>query len=398
MKYCIIITDGASGHPLTEYKNRTSLEAACTPYLDLLACEGELGISNNVPLGMEPSSAIACMSLLGYDPKVFYKGRASIEAVSLNVPMEENCSIFRCNFVNIQDGIMRSYNSGEIQSNEASILIKALNEKLGSDVVEFYPGVNYRHILKIKDGGASLNATTTAPHDISDKSIIGHLPCGPGSQILNELMEASKDILRDHYINKNRVVNGEIPASQIWLFWGAPPLKKWPSMQEKYGLNGAISSAVPLLNGLGTMMGMDILSIDGVTDTDTNDYSKQIAESIKALDKYDLVVVHVEAPDEMGHIGDAKRKIGSIEDIDKYMVSAIYEYAKDKDMRVLIMPDHPTPIELKTHTSEPVPYLLWGTGIKRGLNARFAEKQAKKSGNCLENGYNMMKKLTEATS
>jgi len=395
MKYIILIIDGASGHPLSQYQNQTSLQIARTPNLDSMAEEGEVGLTRNVPPDMEPSSAVACLSLLGYNPQEYYTGRASIEAFSLGVPTSPGSSLFRCNLVNIQNGIMQSYNGGDIQSAQASVLIDALNRALGSKTVQFFPGINYRHILRLDDEGVSLKAITTAPHDISDKEIATHLPKGMGSEELIRLMEASTAIFRDHQVNLERVARGELPISQVWLFWGAPSLDKWPSMQQKYGLKGALSSAVSLLNGIGMLMGMDILSIAGVTDTDTNDYARQMSESLLALDKHDLVVVHVEAPDEMGHIGSFERKVKAIEDIDKDMVSAIKEYAQNHQVRVLILPDHPTPVALKTHTNEAVPYLMWGERIKGGLARRFTEAEADKSGIYLENGYNMMKKFTE---
>jgi len=393
MKYCILITDGAADYGLDEFNGQTALQAANTPYFDRMASEGEVGLTFNVPQGMEPSSAIACMSVMGYDPKEYYKGRASIEALSLGVPMEKGSSLFRCNFVNIQDGVMQSYNAGDIKSKEAAELIQALNEKLGSQQITFYPGLNYRHILKIKDGGLSLKAQTTAPHDISDKSILGYTPSGDNKDLLNFLMDASKEVLKNHPVNKARIKRGELPATQIWLFWGAPPLESCPSMQEKYGIKGAMSSAVSLLFGLGMMTGMDILHIDGVTDIDTNDYAAQIKGSLKSLDNHDMVVIHVEAPDEMGHIGQAKRKVQAISDIDKYMAKAIIDYAKSYDIRVLVLSDHPTPISLKTHTDEPVPYILWGKGIKASGAKRYTEDEATKSGIYEKNGYNMIKKL-----
>ncbi|MCL2475368.1 MAG: cofactor-independent phosphoglycerate mutase, partial [Chloroflexi bacterium] len=283
MKYCILITDGAADYALDEFNGQTALQAAYTPYFDRMASEGEVGLTLNVPSGMEPSSAIACMSVIGYNPQEYYKGRASIEALSLGVSMEQGSSLFRCNFVNVKDGVMHSYNAGDIQSEEAAELIKALNDKLGSQQITFYPGVNYRHILKIKDGGLSLKAQTTAPHDISDKPILGYTPSGRNKDLLNFLMDASKEVLKNHPVNKARIKRGELPATQIWLFWGAPPLEKYPSMQEKYGLKGAMSSAVSLLFGLGIMTGMNILHIDGVTDIDTNDYYAQIKGSLSAL-------------------------------------------------------------------------------------------------------------------
>lgn len=392
MKYCVLITDGASGWPLKEKGGKTCLELANTPNLDALAREGMLGMAKTVPSGMEPSSACACLSVLGYDPRKYYKGRASIEAVSMGVSVAEDEAVFRCNLVTTKEGRMESYCGGQIGSAEASGIIDTLNEKLGSESITFYKGVGYRHLLKIKGGLKSLGAECTPPHDISGKSISNYLPRGEGSEILNKLMQASEKILKKHPVNIERIKRGELPVTSIWFFWGSGQIPEVPSFEASNGVKGALTSGVDLLKGLGKMMQMDILEIEGVTDSSDNNYKAQAEGAIDALKSHDFVAVHVEAPDEMGHMGDADAKIKAIEDIDREMVSLFMNYEKD-DIRLLVMPDHPTPIETRTHTDEAVPFMLWGKGITPNGAKRFTEAEASKTGFYLDNGFDIMKRL-----
>ena len=322
MKYCVLIIDGAAGWPIKERGNKTTLELARTPNLDALAREGTLGLTNNVPPGMEPSSAVACMSLLGYDPQIYYKGRAAIEAISMGVPVGRGEVVFRCNLVATKGGRMWSYCSGHIESAEARQLIDALNEKLGSEEVCFYPGVGYRHLLKLKGHTDTTAAICTPPHDIPDKAVAEYLPKGRGSRFLHQLMEDSQEVLKHHPVNYHRAARGQIPATSVWLFWGSGPIPKTPSFKEAYGLKAAITSGVDLLRGLGMMTGMTILDIKGVTDNMKNNFAGQAEGALAALDRHDLVVVHVEAPDEAGHAGNASEKIEAIERTDAEVVSA----------------------------------------------------------------------------
>lgn len=386
--------DGASGLPLPHRGGKTCLELAETPNLDALAKEGLVGLTRTVPVGMEPSSACACMSVLGYDPKVYYKGRAGIEAVSMGIPINEGEVVFRCNLVAVRHGRMWSYSSGYISTEEARELISALQENLGSDSVHFYPGVSYRHICKIKGHEETLQAVCTPPHDIPDRPIAEFLPKGPGSDLLRDLMSRSESVLWNHPVNLKRKVRGEIPATMIWLFWGSGQVPDMPSFKELYGLNAAMTSGVDLLRGLARMMGMDVLDIPGVTDNQDNDYKTQMTEALKALRKYDLVVVHVEAPDEAAHDGSIENKVEAIQRIDKEMVTKLRAWRRDK-LRLLIMPDHATPIEVRTHTDDLVPFLLWGDGFKATGAARLTETEAKNSGVSVEEGHAIMSKLTK---
>jgi 2,3-bisphosphoglycerate-independent phosphoglycerate mutase len=357
-----------------------------------MAIEGILGLVRTVPPGMEPSSACACMSVLGYDPEVYYRGRAAIEARSMGMEIGGGEVVFRCNLVNIEDGRMQDYSAGHITTNEAQALISALNESLGSDDVRFFPGVGYRHILKLKGHEDNLQAACTPPHDIPGRSVADFLPHGPGSEFLRDLMERSEPVLKDHPVNIERKSRGQIPATGVWLFWGSGRVPDMPAFKQVYGLDAAMTSGVDLLRGLAQMAGMSTLDIKGVTDGPDNDYAAQAVGALEALGRHGMVVIHIEAPDEAAHAGSIDDKIGAIQRIDSEVVSRLRSWRED-DLRVLIMPDHPTPIEVRTHTADPVPFLLWGDSVKANGAKRFTEAEAKGTGVFLEEGYKIMGRL-----
>src|SRR4030042_6348495 len=390
MKYIVLIIDGAAGLPIPERGGKTSLELARTPNLDAMAAQGTLGIARTVPPGMEASSACACMSVMGYDPVIYYKGRASIEAKSLGIGISGGEVVFRCNLVNVSDGKMRDYSAGHIGTAEAGELIKTLNEKLGSDKVKFYPGLSYRHILKLKGHEESLKAKSQPPHKLPGKPVKDYLPQGPGSDILRDLMARSETLLRSHKINVERRQRGEMPVSTIWLFWGSGQVPEMPAFKKSYGLNAAMTSGGDFLKGLAKMAGMEILNIKGVTDGPDHDNVAQAVGALEALKKHDLVVVHIEAPDEAGHGGFIDEKIKAIEKIDEEEVGRLRNY--HADLRVLIRPDHPTPITVRTHTADPVPFLIWGKGVNSSWSARFTEAEARGTGVFIGEGYNIMGK------
>ncbi len=392
MKYLVLIIDGAAGLPLPERGGRTCLELARTPNLDEMASEGFAGLVRTVPPGMEPSSACACMSVLGYDPTVYYRGRASIEALSLGIDIDNREVVFRCNLVNIEDGKMRDYSAGHIPSDEAKEIIATLNEELGSDDVIFYPGVSYRHILKLRGREDTLQAICTPPHDIPGKPVAGFLPEGEGSDFLRDLMARSEDVLSGHEINVARRDRSDMPVTSIWLFWGSGELPAMPSFKEVYGLDAALTSGVDLLKGLAKMANMEVLDIRGVTDGPDNDNAAQIKGALKALEKCDLAVVHIEAPDEAAHGGLIDEKTEVIRKIDEEVVGRLRAWRGD-DLRVLVMPDHPTPIQLRTHSADPVPFLIWGEGIEANGAKRFTEAEAGRTGVFIEEGYNIMGRL-----
>jgi 2,3-bisphosphoglycerate-independent phosphoglycerate mutase len=392
MKYIVVIIDGAAGLPLPDRNNKTCLELAATPHLDAMAREGRLGLARTVPSGMEPSSACACMSVMGYDPGIYYKGRAGIEARSMGIDIGDNEVVFRCNLVTVRDGRMYDYSAGHIGTEEAQEIIVVLNKELGNDRMRFYPGVSYRHILKLRGYTETLGAVCTPPHDIPDRDIDEFLPKGPGSGPLLDLMKRSQDILREHEINEKRRLRGDMPVSMVWLFWGSGAAPEMPDFQSTYGLKAAMTSGVDLLKGLAMMSGMEVLDIPGVTDGINNDNKAQVNGALKALEKRDLVVIHIEAPDEAAHGGLADSKIKAIQDIDAEVIGRLRSWSREK-LRVLVMPDHPTPISLRTHSPEPVPFLCWGTGTDHNGGKRFTEAEAAGTGLFVDPGYKIMGEL-----
>jgi 2,3-bisphosphoglycerate-independent phosphoglycerate mutase len=384
--------DGSAGEPIAERGGKTSLELAYTPNLNAMASSGLVGLAHNVPPGLDPDSAVACMSIFGYDPKVYYTGRSPIEAKSLGIDFGPGDVLFRCNPVTIQNGTMVSSSAGSISTEEGHQLMASLNEKLGTDKIHFFPGVSYRNILKLKEAEDTALAFCTPPHDIPGKPIAGFLPSGKGSDLLLELMKRSEAVFQDHPVNKKRIARGQLPATGIWLFWGSGRMPVLPPFNELYGLRAAVTTGVDLLRGLGQIANMSILQIPGVTDGPDNNYAAQAVGGLEALKDYDIVIIHIEAPDEAGHAGLVEEKIKAIEKIDSEVVSRIRSWRQDK-LRVLAMSDHPTPVKKRTHTSDPVPLLLWGDGFKTNGAKRFTEAEAKTTGLTVDQGYKIMNTL-----
>ena len=388
-KALVLIIDGAAGWPVDELGGLTALEAARTPNLDRLAREGIVGMSRTVPEGMEPSSAVACMSVLGFDPVRYYAGRGPIEALALGVQLEPGEVALRCNLVTVLDGCMRSYTVGHIPSAESHMLIASLQEALGTSRTTFHPGVGFRHIVTVKQGGVLLETRCTPPHDIPDQPIADYLPQGPGAEFLLDLMERSRDVLGDHPVNRSRVARGEPPATQIWLFWPGMQPRSMPSFVSVYGRRPALSTAVDLLRGLARQISADVLDLPRVTDTNDNDFAGQMAGSLAALQEYDMVIVHVESPDEAGHAGDVAGKVEAIEKVDELMVPQLFSL--HFPVRVLVQPDHPTPLRLRTHVADPVPFIMWAPGrwAPNGVSA-YTEAQAASAGLQVDPGYKLM--------
>jgi 2,3-bisphosphoglycerate-independent phosphoglycerate mutase len=394
MKYCVLIVDGAAGWPLPGHGGKTCLELASTPNIDSMAEAGVVGLVRTVPKEMEPSSACACMSVLGYDPRVYYRGRSAIEAHGMGVPINERETVFRCNLVGVRNGTMWSYSCGHISTSEGQDLVATLNEKLGSDNVHFYPGVGYRHLCKIVGREDTLLARCTPPHDIPDKTIAEFLPRGPGSEVLRELMARSELVLRDHPVNAERRARGDIPAAMIWLFWGSGKIPVMPAFKEVYGLDAAVISGVDIVRGLARMTGLAVLDVPGVTGDMNNDYVSQAIGTLGALDEYDMVVTHIEATDEAAHAGLVKDKTEAIQQVDEQILGRLRSWDGDA-LRVLILPDHATPIETRSHVADPVPFVLWGPGFRPGGAKRFTEAEAKNTGVFVEEGYDIMRRLLE---
>jgi 2,3-bisphosphoglycerate-independent phosphoglycerate mutase len=394
VKYVIVILDGAAGWPLAELGGATTLQAARTPNLDALATRGLVGLARTVPEGTEASSAAACTSILGYDPVADRVGRGAIEAASMGISLAPAEVAMRLNLVTILDDIMVSYSAGHIPSDESRTIIADLARELGDDVFRFYPGVNYRHILVVKGHRELLDLAYTPPHDISGCSIVGKTPSGAGADLLADLMSRARAVLAASPVNATRGEAGQPVVTDVWPFWpGSAPGGLVPFRRLR-GLSAALTSGVDLLGGLAELTGIDRLAIPGVTDGADNDYAGQAEGGLAALQDHDLVVIHVETPDEEGHAGDIDGKIAGIEAIDREVVGRAMRHPGP--LRILCMPDHPTPIALKTHTGEPVPFVLCGDGVAPDAATAFDERSAMASGLLLDPGRRVLDVLTQS--
>jgi 2,3-bisphosphoglycerate-independent phosphoglycerate mutase len=332
------------------------------------------------------------MSVLGFDPAEYYAGRGPIEAMAMGIELEPGQVAMRCNLVSVLDGVMTSYSAGNISSAESSELIAAVETELGTERLEFHCGVGFRAILTVKDGVELLETAFSAPHDLTDRPVAGSDPTGPAAALVQDLMERSKDILAAHPVNEARIALGLPPATQIWLFWPGMRPGVVPTFAEMYGLRAGLTSGVDLLRGLAIQTGIDYLDLPGVTDEADNDYRAQMAGALAALDDYDIVFVHVEAPDESSHAGDTAGKVQAIEHIDDLMLRQVIDSDRD-DLRLMVMPDHPTPLVLKTHSAEAVPFLFWGPGIAANGAQRFTENEARATGFAVTPGHLLLQRL-----
>lgn len=396
MKYIVLIGDGMADRPLKELEGKTPLQKAFTPNMDRLAREGIIGTVRTIPPGFHPGSDVANLSILGYDPRKFYSGRAPLEAASMGVDLNEGDVAYRCNLVTLKfdkertRAVMEDYSSGHISTGEARDLIKEINRELGTDAIQFYPGVSYRHLMVWRNG--ELDVECVPPHDITGKEIADYLPSGQGEEVLRNLMRSSVGVLINHTVNKERVAKGKKPANSIWL-WGQGRKPQMPTFREKYSLSGALVSAVDLTKGLGVCAGLEILKVPGVTGYIDTNYKGKAEYSLNALEKCDFVYIHVEAPDEAGHSGNYRDKIKAIEDFDALVVGTVLRGAKAfEEYRILLMPDHATPIEARTHTSEPVPFVIYDSRKKRdNKGAAFDEGIAERSDiMVVEEGHTLM--------
>jgi len=387
-KYAIIIPDGAADEPIEALGGRTILEAAATPNMDRVSRTGRIGIVRTVPDGLEPGSDVAQMSLLGYDPARYYCGRAPIEAAARGIELGDNDWVFRCNLVTVSDGKMVDHSAGQISTEEAADLVKQLNRYIGSSSVRFYAGVSYRHLLVFK--GRDFDVRTYPPHDFVDRPIDEILPRGRGCEILIDLIARSKLLFADQDINKVRKDLGENQVSCIWL-WGQGKKARLQSFKERFGLRAAAVAAVDLAKGLASLAGLDVLNVPGATGFVDTDYAGKGAAAVKALDAYDLVLIHIEAPDEAGHSGNAELKKKAIEQIDENIVGPVIDALEDHESwRILVVPDHPTPVAARSHSAAPVPFAMAGTGVRGLLESGFSEKEAAKSGFRIDKGHELM--------
>ena len=391
-KYIVLVGDGMADYPVEELGMRTPLEAARTPNMDFIAKNGLLGRAKTIPEKMTPASDVANLSILGYDPKKYYSGRGPLEAANLGVELEEDDVAFRCNLITAGGDTLLDYSAGHIKSKEAEKLIKVLDQKLGTNKMRFFAGVSYRHLLLFKRGAELKleNLKCRAPHDISGQNINKNLPKGENADVIIKLMRDSREILASHEINLVRLDLKENPANMIWL-WGQGRKPNIPKFIDKFGLSGSVISAVDLIKGLGRILGLNVINVPGATGYYDTDYAGKARAGIKSLDKNDFVFVHVEAPDEAGHNGDLREKLTAIERFDQLIVGSLLEFLKNKDdFRIMVLPDHATPLSLKTHTSEAIPFAMCGKDIVAKNFNNYSEKEAQKSELYFENGYELM--------
>lgn len=394
MKYAVLVGDGMADHPIEEMGGQTPLEVARTPNMDYIAQYGRLGRIKTIPPKMPPASDVAHVSILGFDPQQYYTGRGPLEAANLGIDLADDDVAFRCNLITVsEDDRLIDYSAGHINSKEAAVLIKFIDQNLGTNRMRFSPGVSYRHLMVVKRGTEEhfQNLTCVAPHDIIGQKITENLPKGEHADILTKLMRDSYQILQPHEINLIRIDLKENPANMIWL-WGQGQKPQMPNFQEKFGLSGGVISAVDLIKGLGKILGLEVINVSGATGYYDTDYAGKARAALEFLEKGDFIFVHVEAPDEAGHNGHLREKITAIERFDQLVVGKILNSLKTKseDFRILVLPDHATPIALRTHTAEPILFGIFGKNIVRADFLKYSEKEAAKSDLYFEKGYELL--------
>ncbi|MFP3938066.1 MAG: cofactor-independent phosphoglycerate mutase, partial [Phycisphaerae bacterium] len=377
MKYAIVIPDGAADEPLDDLGGQTPLQAAETPNMDWLSTNGKIGTVRNVPESMSPGSDVAILSVLGYDPEKFYTGRAPLEAAARGLEIADDEWVFRCNLVTIVNGTMEDHSAGHISTEEASAIVEELNRNLAGPHVHFYSGVSYRHLMTYR---GDVGVQTTPPHDILGREADEYLPTGDGADMLRTLILRSREILQNSEINTVRRDLGENPATSIWL-WGHGRMPRLPAFNKRYGVQGAAITAVDLIRGLSRLIGWETIEVPGATGFVDTNYAGKGEAAVTALDEKDLVFVHVEAPDEAGHNADIKGKVESISNIDRHIVGPVLKRLQSEgdDWRMLVMPDHPTPIAVRTHTTAAVPFAIAGKRVETVVGGPFCEATAAES-------------------
>jgi len=380
MKYAVLIGDGMADYPIEKLGGKTILQAARTPAMDYIAVHGNTGLAKTIPDGLPAGSDVANMSIIGYDPAVYYSGRAPLEAASMGVALASDDVAFRCNLVTIEQGRIKDYSAGHISSEEAEILIETLDTELGNEELRFYPGISYRHLLVARNN-LGVETECTPPHDITGKKIEEYLPEGKDGDFFSDIIKKSMIILELHPVNLKRIEEGKNPANSIWV-WGQGYAPKFTPFQELYGKAGAVISAVDLLKGIGIYAGLDVIEVPGATGYLDTNYEGKANAAIEALKTKDLVFVHVEAPDEAGHEGSIDKKLRAVEDFDSRIVAPILKHAKasDEPFTILVLPDHPTPISLKTHVPDPIPFAVYRTDKKDSDGAETFDEESVKKG------------------
>lgn len=399
MKYIVVLGDGMADRPIPELNNKTPLQCAKKPNMDSLASRGEMGLVNTIPEGMPPGSDVANLSTMGFDPRLYYTGRSPLEAVSMGIELADTDVTLRCNLVTLsedkayEDKTMLDYSSDEISSEEAKILIDDIGAQLNGPDISFYSGISYRHCMVWSGGPVDLNLTP--PHDILEKPIGDFLPKGNTNKIILEMMEKSHEILKNHPVNLTRISKGLGPANSIWL-WGEGKKPSLPSFQETYGKKGSVISAVDLVKGIGISAGLRSVHVEGATgNIDTNFVGKAEAALEELKSGQDFVYIHIEAPDECGHRREIENKVKSIELIDRQVLGTLLEGLEQyEDYRIMILPDHPTPLALRTHTSDPVPYIIYQKGDAGATSAMgYDEFQAGDTGIFISEGHTLMQRF-----
>jgi 2,3-bisphosphoglycerate-independent phosphoglycerate mutase len=388
MKYILLVGDGMSDHPQPALGNKTPLQVAKTPNMDFLAQHGLVGTAQTLVPGLPLGSDVANLAVLGYDPRQYYSGRAPLEAANIGVELSPSDVAFRLNLVTIKDNVMADYASGHITTEDAKPLIKMLGDKLGDKKVAFYLGTSYRHLVVWRSG--PVDARCTPPHDISGKPITDFMPQGPRHAEVARLMEDSRFLLEGHEVNRERRREGKPPANMAWL-WGQGKKPQMPTMTERFQITGGVISAVDLVKGIGIYAGLTVVPVQGATGYLDTNYVGKAEAALKVLKKNDFVFVHVEAPDEAGHNGDAAGKIQAIEDFDAKVVGTILTGLEGRrDFRLLVMPDHPTPLDTRTHVDEPVPFICYQPdGESNGAQA-YDEEQARATGKHVAEAWKLM--------
>lgn len=390
MKYAIIIPDGASDDPLPELGGKTPLQTAHTPNMDAIARAGRIGLARTVPEGFESGSDVAIMTLLGYDPAKYHTGRAPLEAAAQRIPLSSTDWVFRCNLVTVVDGVMKDHSAGGISDAEAQRLLSDLKRTLKLDGFEFYTGVSYRNLLVYR-GSEPFDLVTKPPHEIPEEPVSGYLPRGTGSGILQQIMDRSAELFAGHEINSARRQTGLNPATQVWL-WGQGHAPSMPTFAERFGVRtGCMITGVDLLRGLAVLLGWDVREVEGMTSFHDTNYAGQGVATAAALDDYDLVLSHVEAPDEASHQADWKTKVASIEAIDRHVVGPVMEKLKTfPEWRVLVMPDHPTHIATRRHGYAWPLFAMAGTRVRSVVPRAFDEPSAAESDLKIDRGHELM--------
>ena len=399
MKYLILLGDGMADWPLPDYGNRTPLEVASTPAMDALVARGVLGQFCPIPEGLLPGSDIGNLSLFGYNPRAAFRGRAPIEAANQGIQLTDTQVAYRCNLVTLDDGRMKDFTAGHISTDEAAEIIPVLNETLGKEFpAHFHTGVSYRHLAIVDESEAAtldnmVRMQCEPPHNITDKEVAPWLPKGDGAPMVHAMMERSREILKDHPINLRRIDEGKLPATSIWL-WGQGKAPEMETYADRFGLTGAVISAVDLVKGIGVCAGLDVINVPGATGWVDTNYEGKVQAGLKALDNHDFVYIHLEAPDETAHQGRADLKIQAIEDFDARIVAPCLDYLDSHpDLRILVAPDHFTTIETKTHAGGPVPFGLCGAGVTPNGHSTYSERAAAASGVLVEEGYTLVVRM-----